>query len=88
LFKGYLNYSFRQILEKNIQPSFHDIHEVLYDSRMSNSTGKKLDEQQIEALDKEIDNLYKRIYEFNVALSKASSCDKVSAKTKISKRNF
>ncbi|MFA5224865.1 MAG: hypothetical protein WC431_06825 [Candidatus Omnitrophota bacterium] len=84
LFKDCLSYSFRQILEKNIQPSFYSVNS---DIKEMYSTNEEVAAKS-EDLHKRIDNLYKRIYEFNEAMSKASMSYKISTKTKLEKNNF
>ena len=81
LFKDHLNYSFRQILEKDIQPRFYKINNALNELDKTNT-------KQIDSLSKEIDDLYKRVYEFAEALSQASAYYKISAETRLSKENF
>jgi len=88
LFKDHLDYSFKQVLLKDIQPRFVKIHKVLCDLNKSDSIENKLDSEQLDSLGKEIDALYKRVYEFNVALSIASEYYKISTKTKLIKDNF
>ena len=88
LFKDYLNYSFKQILLKDIQPRFVKIHKFLNTLVKNDFMVSNLDGQNLNNLGKEVDSLYKRVYEFNVALSAASSYYKISAKTKLLKENF
>lgn len=88
LFKNHLGRSFRWILEYDIQPRFFKISNTLSDFNRNDSADRKIDNRQLEILDKEIDSLYKRVYEFTEALSKASVCYKISTKEKILKEKF
>ncbi len=81
LFKDHLSYSFRQILEKDIQPRFYKINNALNELDKTNT-------KQMDSLSEEINDLYKRVYEFAEALSQASAYYKISAKTRLSKENF
>jgi hypothetical protein len=89
LFKNHLQYSFRQILEQDLQPRFVKINNEFNELNRNEAVYKELDNgKEFEQLKKEIDYLYKRVYEFTEGLSKASTYYKISTKTKLSKENF
>jgi len=88
LFKDHLDYSFRQVLEKDIQPRFYKAHKALTELDRAYSDAKRMNVEQIDDFAKEVDSLYKRVYEFAEGLSKASAYYKISAKTRLLKENF
>jgi len=87
LFCKNLDRSFKWILENDIQPRFYNINNTLNDFNRA-IFARGIEENQMKILEKEIDKLYKRVYEFTEALSRASISYKVSAKTRLLKENF
>lgn len=77
LFKGALDFSFKNILLKKIQRRFYEAHRKIKDIGARYLRGQKIDKEELADLEKEIDDLYKRVYEFSEGLSKASGYDMI-----------
>lgn len=83
LFKNELSYSFRMVLEKDIQDKFARLNNSLNYINSKIVNNQKVPEEQKVLAGRQIDSLYKTIYEFMESLSKASEYYKISTKTRL-----